>query len=68
MKRIGELTMTIVTYPTCGKNLASDPYAHHISLKTIISTSRSVPAKRLVTHPLTFPTTMSRFNHFIPRI
>jgi hypothetical protein len=27
-----ELTITIVTYPTCGKNLASDPYANGISL------------------------------------
>jgi hypothetical protein len=32
LKRIGELTITIVTYPTCGKNLASDPYTHGISL------------------------------------
>jgi hypothetical protein len=29
--------MTIVTYPTCGKNLASDPYAHHISLDAFSS-------------------------------
>jgi hypothetical protein len=26
------LTMTIVTYPTCGKNLPPNPYTHGISL------------------------------------
>jgi hypothetical protein len=37
LKRIGELTMTIVTYPTCGKNLSPNPYAHHISLDAFSS-------------------------------